>query len=76
VRLAISEKHYEAMTSRPLLLSSIGRLTEEHGRQMKIIVTSTHGDIKKLWNLILAKAMEKFWAGIGAKNQIEQPLLS
>jgi hypothetical protein len=101
VRLAIPEKHHEAITSRPLLLSSIGRLTE-HGRQMKMVVTSTHGDIEKqkgayrrlihffnelkfaaqqltsteCWNLILAKAMEKFWAGIGAKNQIEQPLLS
>jgi hypothetical protein len=101
VRLAIPEKHHEAITSRPLLLSSIGRLTE-HGRQMKMVVTSTHGDIEKLkgayrrlihffhelkfaaqqltstecWNLILAKAMEKFWSGIGAKNQIEQPLLS
>jgi hypothetical protein len=32
VRLAIPEKHLEARTSRPSLLSSIGRLTE-HGRQ-------------------------------------------
>ncbi len=47
VRLAIPEKHHEAITSRPLLLSSIGRLTE-HGRQKKMIITSTHGDIAKL----------------------------
>lgn len=47
VRLAIPEKHHEAITSRPLLLSSIGRLTE-HGRQKKMIITSTHGDITKL----------------------------
>ena len=47
VRLAIPEKHHEAITSRPLLLSSIGRLTES-GRQKKMIITSTHGDINKL----------------------------
>ena len=47
VRLAIPEKHHEAITSRPLLLSSIGRLTE-HGRQKRLVITSTHGDIEKL----------------------------
>ena len=47
VRLAIPEKHHEAITSRPLLLSSIGRLTKS-GHQKKIIITSTHGDMKKL----------------------------
>lgn len=47
VRLAIPDKHHEAITSRPLLLSSVGRLTE-HGRQKKMVITSTHGDINKL----------------------------
>lgn len=47
VRLAIPEKHHEAITSRPLLLSSIGRLTE-HSRQKKMVITSTHGNIEKL----------------------------
>jgi len=47
VRLAIPEKHHEAITSRPLLLSSIGRLTE-HSRQKRMIITSTHGNIEKL----------------------------
>ena len=47
VRLAIPDKHHEAITSRPLLLSSVGRLTE-HGRQKKLVITSTHGDIIKL----------------------------
>ena len=47
VRLAIPEKHHEAITSRPLLLSSIGRLTE-HGRQKRLVITSTHGNIEKL----------------------------
>ncbi|MCN4144508.1 MAG: hypothetical protein LC437_05425 [Thiohalomonas sp.] len=47
VRLAIPHKHHEAITSRPLLLSSIGRLTE-HGRQKKMVISSTHGDITTL----------------------------
>lgn len=40
-RLANPDKHMEAITSRPLLLSSVGRLTE-HGRQKTMIITSTH----------------------------------
>ncbi|MCN4143830.1 MAG: hypothetical protein LC437_01770, partial [Thiohalomonas sp.] len=47
VRLAIPHKHHVAITSRPLLLSSIGRLTE-HGRQKKMLISSTHGDITTL----------------------------
>jgi len=47
VRLAIPEKHHEAITSRPLLLSSIGRLTKS-GHQKKIVITSTHGEMNKL----------------------------
>ena len=42
VRLAIPEKHHEAITSRPLLLSSVGRLTES-SRQRRMVITSTHG---------------------------------
>ncbi len=41
VRLAIPEKHHEAISSRPLLLSSVGRLTET-GRQRHMVITSTH----------------------------------
>ena len=47
VRLVIPDKHHEAITSRPLLLSSVGRLTE-HGRQKKLVITSSHGDLVKL----------------------------
>lgn len=43
VRLAIPHKHHEAITSRPLLLSSVGRLTES-GRQRRMVITSTHGE--------------------------------
>lgn len=42
VRLANPENHYEAITSRPLLLSSVGRLTKS-SRQKKMIITSSHG---------------------------------
>ena len=43
VRPAIPEKHHEAITSRPLLLSSVGRLTES-ARQRRMFITSTHGE--------------------------------
>lgn len=40
-RLANPDKHMEAITSRPLLLSSVGRLTES-GRKKTMTVTTTH----------------------------------
>jgi hypothetical protein len=40
-RLANPDKHMEAITSRPLLLSSVGRLTET-GRKKTMTITSTH----------------------------------
>jgi len=47
VRLANPDSHMEAITSRPLLLSSVGRLTQS-GRQKKIILTSSHGKTEKI----------------------------
>ena len=47
VRLALPDSHHEAITSRPLLLTSVGRLTK-HGDKKKITITSTHGKINKL----------------------------
>ena len=41
VRLLHPENHLEAITSRPLLLSSVGRLTQS-GRQKKLYMTSSH----------------------------------
>lgn len=41
VRLAIPEKHHEAISSRPLLLSGVARLTES-SRQRRMVITSTH----------------------------------
>lgn len=46
VRLANPDSHLEAITSRPLLLTSIGRLTES-GRQKRMYITSHHGNVKK-----------------------------
>lgn len=46
-RLGIPEKHHEAITSRPLLLSSIGRLTRS-GRQQQMTISSTHAEQGKI----------------------------
>ncbi len=47
VRLALPDQHHEAITSRPLLLSSIGRQTK-HSDKKTITITSMHGKIGKL----------------------------
>lgn len=46
-RLALPGKHHEAITSRPLLLSSIGRLISSAG-QKTLKLTSMHGHSTKL----------------------------
>ena len=46
-RLAIPEKHHEAITSRPLLLSSIGQLTES-GRQRQMKISNLHAEQEKI----------------------------
>ena len=43
VRLANPGSHLEAVTSRPLLLSSVGRMTKS-GRQQKLLLTSSHNN--------------------------------
>ena len=47
VRLALPGQHHEAITSRPMLLTSVGRLTK-HSGQKKVTITSTHGKRNKL----------------------------
>ena len=47
IRLADPNKHFEAITSRPLLLHAIGKQTT-HAGQTIIKVTSTHGQIGKV----------------------------
>jgi hypothetical protein len=37
------DKYHEAITSRPVLLSSVERLTQS-GRQLRMVITSTHGN--------------------------------
>jgi hypothetical protein len=46
VRLAIPERHAEAVTSHPLLLHGVGKLTS-HAGQTKVTITSMHGKEKK-----------------------------
>lgn len=41
VRLANPDKHHEAITSRPLMLHSVGRLTSHAGQRI-VTITSTH----------------------------------
>lgn len=47
IRLALPGQHHEAITSRPLMLSSIGRMVK-HGDQKKIKITSMHGKTSRL----------------------------
>ena len=47
VRLALPDQHHEAITSRPLLLTSIGRQTK-HSHIKTITITSMHGNATKL----------------------------
>jgi hypothetical protein len=51
VRLAIPERHAEAITSRPLLLHAIARLTR-HAGQSLLSVTSTHGKMEKIKRML------------------------
>jgi hypothetical protein len=50
-RLAKPDKHLEAITSRPLLLHSVGKQTT-HAGQTRILITSTHGKIDKVQMLL------------------------
>jgi hypothetical protein len=51
VRLAIPDKHAEAITSRPLLLEAVGKQTV-HGRQTTLTLTSTHAKAGKTRELL------------------------
>jgi hypothetical protein len=51
VRLIDSDSHREAITSRPLLLNAVGKLTQ-HGRQKTLTITSTHAKIKKVTKIL------------------------
>ncbi len=50
-RLAIPNKHAEAITSRPLLLHAIGKQTR-HGGQTLLTITSTHGKSERIRKIL------------------------
>lgn len=51
-RLAIPNKHAEAITSRPLLLEAVGKQTT-HGRQQTITLTSMHAKSEKVKKILI-----------------------
>jgi hypothetical protein len=51
VRLVDPDAHREAITSRPLLLNAVGKLTE-HGRQKILTITSTHVKMNKVTKIL------------------------
>ena len=57
----------EAITSRPLLLSAVGRMTES-GRQLRLTLTSTHGEAARAQALLSGVSL--FLSGL--KNTAEQ----
>ena len=60
------DNHMEAITSRPILLSSIGRPTQS-GRQQKMALTSQHNKAKTIQKLFYQLGM--FFNQIKAKAQ-------
>lgn len=66
-RLAIPEKHAEAITSRPLLLNAIGKQTT-HAGQTTVTVTSMHAKAPQMRSAL--QAISSFLASI--RNAAEQ----
>ena len=58
VRLIHQDGHWEAITSRPLLLTSVGRLTSS-GRQKTLTITSSHAQSTK-WQQALKEVQTFF----------------
>jgi hypothetical protein len=63
VRLAEPEKHLEAITSRPLLLTSVGKLTET-SRQKTMTITHTHGRAQEVQKSY--RRIQRFFDGLKA----------
>jgi hypothetical protein len=55
VRLAIPERHAEAITSRPLLLHGVGKETR-HGGRVTLTLTSVHANWRKARQMVTALA--------------------
>jgi len=51
MRLAIPDKHAEAITTRPLALHGIARQTR-HGNQTTVEITSTHAEASKIAGIL------------------------
>ena len=66
-RLAIPEKHAEAITSRPLLLNAVGKQTT-HAGQTTVTVTSMHAKAPQMRSAL--QAISSFLTGI--RNAAEQ----
>ena len=78
-RLVDPDCHREAITSRPLLLNAVGKLTQ-HGRQKVLTITSTHAKIEKVTKILtvisaffksLQQTAEQLTAGAILKRIIE-----
>jgi hypothetical protein len=63
VRLAEPDKHLEAITSRPLLLSSVGKLTET-SRQKTMTITHSHGRAEQVQDAY--RRIQQFFNGLKA----------
>jgi hypothetical protein len=71
VRLAHPQAQLEAITSRPLLLSGIGRLTH-HGGQSRLTITALHGKAAHA-KAILMRVSERLKAWKSAAEQLAAP---
>jgi len=67
VRLAIPEKHAEAITSRPLLLNAVGKQTT-HSGQTTVTITSMHAKAPQMRSAL--QAISSFLASV--RNAAEQ----
>ena len=78
VRLIKSDKHLEAITSRPLLLYAVGRQIE-HAGQKTIQVTSTHAEFNKVKTALIEvshffKTLKSFAKQLNPKDIMKQVL--
>jgi hypothetical protein len=71
VRLAHPQARLEAITSRPLLLSGIGRLTH-HGGRSRLTITALHGKAAHA-KAILMRVSERLQAWKSAAEQLAAP---
>jgi hypothetical protein len=71
VRLVIPTRHAEALTSRPLLLQGVGRLTR-HAGQNTLTITSTHGKHRQVRTILLS--LQRLFRALSATAEQLTPL--